>query len=321
MASTSREIQDIVAGVSSAKLLLSLATLIAALVAYLLVPLFREHPLLLWIAVLSEIVKAFLPIYYFYGTHHVALASILDISARMAAAVGIFIFVHSPADAWKFFALQGAGATIALFVGHAIIHVRHKLRWPRLSEGWRMLREGGPMFLFRSAHNIYVLGNAFILGLFATPQAVGYYAGAEKINSAAVGLLSPLTTALYPRAAELIKHSLSKAARLTTVSFYVMAAVSVVLGLTLRTGRVTRDDLGPGGRDMTRITGSSPEMWTAIAVANGGEIERALAVAEREIAVLRQALRGKDRAELRHRFGEAKKWFAGSTCRATEKGD
>jgi len=89
------------------------------------------------------------------------------------------------------------------------------------------------MFLFRSAHNIYVLGNAFILGLFASPQAVGYYAGAEKINSAAVGLLSPVTTALYPRAAGLAKSSMSKAARLTKFSLYVMGALSVVLGLIM----------------------------------------------------------------------------------------
>ncbi len=89
------------------------------------------------------------------------------------------------------------------------------------------------MFLFRSAHNIYVLGNAFILGLFATPQMVGYYAGAEKINSAAVGLLSPLSTALYPRAAGLAKTSLGKAALLTKLSLYVMAAASVLLTLMM----------------------------------------------------------------------------------------
>ncbi|MBV9764610.1 MAG: oligosaccharide flippase family protein [Acidobacteriaceae bacterium] len=233
IASTSSEIQDVVAGVSGAKILLGSVIVIAAFGAYLVVPLFHQHPLLLWAAVASEIAKALLPSYYFYGIHRVAVASILDISARMAAAIGIFIFVHRPADAWRFFALQLAGASLALVVGHAMIHVRHRLRWPRLNDGLKMLREGGPMFLFRSAHNIYVLGNAFILGLFASPQSVGYYAGAEKINSAAVGLLSPLTTALYPRAAGLIKNSLHKAARLTTVSFYIMGAISLILGLIM----------------------------------------------------------------------------------------
>lgn len=230
LASTSAEIQDVVAGVSGAKLLLSLAAFLAAFAAYLILPLFHANPLLLSVAVLSEIVKAFLPIYYFYGMRRVALASLLDISARAVAAVGIFIFVHRPADVWKFFALQAAGAGAAFFAGHAMIHARHGLRRPRFTEGVRMLREGGPMFLFRSAHNIYVLGNAFILGLFAPTQAVGYYSGAEKINSAAMGLLSPITTALYPRTAGMVNTSLPKTAKLTRVSWYVMGAVSLVLG-------------------------------------------------------------------------------------------
>ena len=96
-----------------------------------------------------------------------------------------------------------------------------------------MLTEGRAMFLFRSAHNLYLLGNAFILGLFASPQSVGYYAGAEKINSAAVNLLSPMTTALYPRAVGLVKTSLPRAARLTVVSLYVMCGSGLLLALVM----------------------------------------------------------------------------------------
>src|SRR5205085_10367415 len=123
----------------------------------------------------------------------VAVASTLDISARVVSGAGIFIFVHRPGDAWKVFGLQAGGAAIAFVVGHALIHTTYALRWPSIGDGLRILREGANMFLFRSAHHVYVLGNAFILGLCVSPQAVGYYAGAEKINSAAVGLLSPFS--------------------------------------------------------------------------------------------------------------------------------
>ena len=92
------------------------------------------------------------------------------------------------------------------------------------------------MFLFRSAHTIYTLGNAFILGLFASPKAVGYYAGAEKISTAAVGLLAPLTTVLYPRAAALVKTSLPRAAKVTRFTLYIMGAGSFILGLFLWIG-------------------------------------------------------------------------------------
>jgi PST family polysaccharide transporter len=229
-------IERIIAGVSGAKLMLSAAALCAALVAYLFVPLFHEHPLLLWIAVLSEIVKAFLPAYYFYGIQRVAIASLLDISARAISAAGIFLFVRSFQDAWRVFALTGITAAAAAVLGHVWIRKRYRLRTPDLREGWQMLRESWPMFLFRSSHNIYSLGNAFVLGLFASPKAVGYYAGAEKISTAAVGLLAPLTTVLYPRAAALVKSSLTRAAKVTRLTLYVMVAGSVIMGIVLWVG-------------------------------------------------------------------------------------
>jgi prephenate dehydrogenase len=86
--------------------------------------------------------------------------------------------------------------------------------------------------------------------------------------------------------------------------------VAVALGLTLGEGNVTRDDLGPGGRDMTRIAGSSPDMWTAIAVDNADPIEAALAVAERQIAALRDEVARRDAPALHARFTAARSWFS-----------
>lgn len=232
-ADTPGEVERIVAGVSGAKLLLAAAGLLATALVYLAVPLFRAHPLLLWTAVTSEVVKALLPVYYFYGIKRVALASLLDIGARALAAAGIFLLVKHPADAWKIFALNGVLAIVAVIAGHALIRRRFALRPPSFAEGWHMLRAGWTMFVFRSAFSVYTLGNAFVLGLFAPPQAVGYYAGAEKIGSAAVGVLNPLTTVLYPRAAETVKASLHRGARITRLTLYFALACSVALALLL----------------------------------------------------------------------------------------
>ena len=85
--------------------------------------------------------------------------------------------------------------------------------------------------------------------------------------------------------------------------------IAVVLGITLGAGGVTRDELGPGGRDMTRIAGSSPDMWTAIGMDNAGPIDRALEVAEREIVALRGALKRSDASALRAQLTAARAWF------------
>lgn len=85
--------------------------------------------------------------------------------------------------------------------------------------------------------------------------------------------------------------------------------VSTSLALALAWSGVSRATLGPGGRDTTRLAGSSPEMWTGIAVENGRAIATALKQTEREMASLRAALERADPAELRARFTAARAWF------------
>jgi prephenate dehydrogenase len=88
--------------------------------------------------------------------------------------------------------------------------------------------------------------------------------------------------------------------------------LSTALALALARTGLTRDDLGPGGRDVTRLAGSSPDVWTPIARDNATAIETALAAAEEEIAHIRGALLRRDEADLRRRLVAARAWFLGS---------
>ncbi|HTE48138.1 MAG TPA: prephenate dehydrogenase/arogenate dehydrogenase family protein [Gemmatimonadaceae bacterium] len=85
--------------------------------------------------------------------------------------------------------------------------------------------------------------------------------------------------------------------------------VSTALALAFARNGIRRDDLGPGGRDVTRLAGSSPEMWTAIARENAAAIEAAIAEAERELAAFREGLHRADPRELHDRFLTARSWF------------
>jgi prephenate dehydrogenase len=89
--------------------------------------------------------------------------------------------------------------------------------------------------------------------------------------------------------------------------------VSASLALALARAGVDRGYLGPGGRDVTRLAGSSPEMWTAIALDNAEALDAAMEQTEREIASLRAAIKRADRQELSDRLGEARKWAEGGS--------
>jgi prephenate dehydrogenase len=84
---------------------------------------------------------------------------------------------------------------------------------------------------------------------------------------------------------------------------------STAVALALARFGFSRHDLGPGGRDITRLAGSSPAMLTAISREYANEIDAALAAAEDEIAGFRRALATSDGDALRERFVAARDWF------------
>ncbi|HEX2078090.1 MAG TPA: prephenate dehydrogenase/arogenate dehydrogenase family protein [Longimicrobium sp.] len=85
-------------------------------------------------------------------------------------------------------------------------------------------------------------------------------------------------------------------------------AVSSTLARVLEGQGIARGELGPGGRDVTRLAGSSPEMWADIAIDNADALLPALEAMEAELRALRDALTAADRDRLRALFAAAREW-------------
>lgn len=84
--------------------------------------------------------------------------------------------------------------------------------------------------------------------------------------------------------------------------------VATALAAVLAGRGAGRGELGPGGRDMTRLAGSSPEMWTAIAGDNAVPLAAAAAELERRLREVREALDANDHEALRRFFEEGRRW-------------
>jgi prephenate dehydrogenase len=92
-------------------------------------------------------------------------------------------------------------------------------------------------------------------------------------------------------------------------------AVSTALALTLRQAHVARSALGPGGRDMTRLAGGDPALWTGIMSDNAPAILEALAAMEEQLRLFRERLAaGED--GVRECFADGRDWFDGEPLRA-----
>jgi len=225
------ELANLLAGVTGTKLLLASGAVGVAFLIEPWVPLFRSHPVFLWAAVFWAVAQSFSLLWYYQGVERMRLIATLDVLGRVAATAGIFIIVRHPSDGWKVLGLQGSGMLLSVAIATAFVYREVPFRLPTWPLVRNSLRMGWTMFLNCGAVSFYGIGNSFLLGLFVSPEAVGFYAGAEKIAHALMGLLGPVHQSLYPRLSHLVHHDRPAANRLARLGLLVMGSMGAVLSL------------------------------------------------------------------------------------------
>jgi polysaccharide transporter, PST family len=254
---------DLLAGVIGAKLLLASGVLISCLMLHFLVPAFHAHPLIYWMGIFWGVSLAFNLLWYFQGMERMRTAAALDLSAKSLATAAIFLVVKTPGDTWKVFFLYTIANLLSLGVASFLTFRRVPLRRPTWRLSLQTLRTGWHLFTARFAVNTFAAGNSFILGLFAPPVAVGFFAGADKISKASASLCEPITSALFPRLALIVHESPDHALNLVRRSFVAMFCISGGLSVLIFTAApvLIRNILGPGYGDavvMLRIMSPIP---------------------------------------------------------------
>lgn len=225
------KLSELFAGVMGAKFFLILISFSIGIIAKPFIPVFEEHSYLFWLAYFWAISQSLNPLWYFQGLEKMRLVATLDVVAKTIATLCVFIFIHEAKQAPLFLVFQGIASFLSTFVAFWISYRDLHFRFPTLASTKKALSLGWTLFLFKSAVSFYTVGNTFILGLFVAPTYVGYYAGAEKISKALLGLLNPVAQALYPRMNHLITYSKIEAAKLAQKSLKFIGAGSIALGL------------------------------------------------------------------------------------------
>lgn len=208
------------------------AVLLAVLTVF--VPRFSEDAALYWAVFAGVAGSALLPIWLFQSFERLPLVAGIQLASRVVATSLIFVLVQSPADVdvalWLWSAPWIASAAVALWV------IRKKLgvRWVRTApaEWWQAIRGGAAVFISLAAASLYTVANVVFLGLLANDTEVGYFAAAETVIIAAVGLLGPISQVLFPRSAQAAEGGAKQALAYARV----IAPVIMGIGLLLSVG-------------------------------------------------------------------------------------
>ena len=98
--------------------------------------------------------------------------------------------------------------------------------------------------------------------------------------------------------------------RIMALASHLPQLLANALAATLDEAGVGRDLLGPGGRGMTRLAGSSSAMWMPLLDAAADEDAAALGAVERQIGHIRRMLESGDLAGLDALMARGRKWMS-----------
>jgi PST family polysaccharide transporter len=263
-------LSNIVAGVMGAKAILAVGAITIGLLLQRAIPIFRQHPPLLWAAVFLSISQSYNMLWYYQGLERMWRMAAFDIFFKVSALAAIFLTVKGPGDEAKALALGASGWFFSAVVTAIIAYREVGFRRPTLALAWNALRMGWSMFLFRAAFGLYTSANGFILGLFAPPVQVGYYAGAEKISRGLLAPLAPVSQALFPRISYLAVQSRARAARVARISATVMGLGGLLSGAAafVWSPLIVRVVLGPGFQPAVPVLRVLAGLAPAIALSN-----------------------------------------------------
>ena len=206
------------AGVVGSQIVLAVVALIVSTVFLFSRPSLGPYRPLLPIAYVLAIARAGTPIWYFQGLERMRFIAIVNISANLLATVAIFWVVRLPQDTWMPLVFRAGAASLSMTIGFAVAYRETPFMWPSLQLTKKTLVQGASLFMFNGAMSLYSSANVLLLGFLAPPANVAWFAGAEKIAKASIGLMNPITQTFYPRITYLIKRDPERAMRTARLS-------------------------------------------------------------------------------------------------------
>ncbi|MGF6992019.1 flippase [Paraburkholderia sp. GAS32] len=192
--------------VLSAKIILGGAGIFFAILIAVLLPGVKGNLNIFFSYIPMVLGSILFPQWLFQGMEKMAFVSFSSIGARVITVPLIFVFVVSPADAWKFALITAISPFVAGLISLILIRANKIIYWvpPNISAVMAVLRDGWHVFISTASINLYTTSSVLLVGLVCGPAGAGYYAAADKLRGAIQSAFTPIGNAVYPRISRLI---------------------------------------------------------------------------------------------------------------------
>jgi len=231
-----QKIDEIFSSVLTIKFLIAFIYLILlTLLSFFIEKLFLYQELI-FIAFGTLLGHLLFPLWFFQGVEKMRYIMYLNGFSKLIFVLSIFLFVKEESDLYLLLLLNSITTIfigiIALYVAITKFNIKFFFQpWEKLIY---YLKDGWYIFTSKFAVEFYTTANIIILGFFATPLVIGYYAVSIKIVHALGSLLDPLIRTVYPYLVNLYQSSnenfVTRNKQLALVIFIIMLPVALLVG-------------------------------------------------------------------------------------------
>lgn len=195
------KINQIISDTLTAKIILSGISILLFLSSTFFLDKVRANFYIVLLFLISSLLTAFLPDFYYRGIEQMRSISLRTLVARLLSLIIIFFVVKSDRDAVLVplaFIVSGVVSLVIAFLTMRKMGVRLKIS--SLKRGLKSLKDSSAFFLSRLAVSINQSMGAYFLGIKYDPASyqMGVFSGAARLSSASEMFLSPVVDSLYP---------------------------------------------------------------------------------------------------------------------------
>lgn len=197
-----KKISALFSSVMTVKLIFAAVSLLALCALLYFVPRFRVDWLVYILCFGTVLGSTLFPIWLFQGKEKMSYIAVVNVASGIIYALGIFIFIKTPADYLLVPLLGSLLSIISGILGLYIAFKKFQLEFivQKYTDIKRELKTGWDIFISILAVNAYTASRVFAVGLLTNNIFTGYYSLAERIaNIIQTFPMDSFTRAVYPR--------------------------------------------------------------------------------------------------------------------------
>lgn len=168
---------------------------------------------LLWILSLGVFASVISPMFYLQGIERMSKMAVVNLCVKLSSVPLIFLLVQDAADIYSAAFIQSLSLLATSAFNLRGVLKKSEIQWvsPSLGRVMLSLKKTMTLFVSNAAVSLYTNSSAVILGFVGSEAAVGAFVAAYTLIKAALGLMGPVSQALFPRMSYLLTHERKRA--------------------------------------------------------------------------------------------------------------